>query len=294
MLYTISAVLFWSTAATAFKLTLAGMNNIQLLFYSAIFSTMVLFLLLLFNVPKEIKNIFSVKYLKDNLLLGLINPFLYYLVLFKAYSLLPAQEAMPLNYTWPIIISLFSVLFLKAKITPKIILGMVIAFFGVIIIGTRGELFSLKFNNLFGVILAFGSSFIWAAYWILNLKDSRSELSKLFAAFLFGTIYISIYVFFFDDIRLQNYNYLFGAIYIGLFEMGITFYLWLKGLQLSSNKAKTATLVYLSPFLSMFFIALILKEDLFLSSMVGLVFIVSGISIQSIFFEKGKIRFRLK
>ncbi|MCB0745174.1 MAG: EamA family transporter, partial [Ignavibacteriae bacterium] len=76
--------------------------------------------------------------------------------------------------------------------------------------------------------------------------------------------------------------------------MGITFYLWLKGLQLSSNKAKTATLVYLSPFLSMFFIALILKEDLFLSSMVGLVFIVSGISIQSIFFEKGKIRFRLK
>ncbi|MCB0749832.1 MAG: EamA family transporter, partial [Ignavibacteriae bacterium] len=88
-----------AAAATAFKLTLAGMNNIQLLFYSAIFSTMVLFLLLLFNVPKEIKNIFSVKFLKANLILGLINPFLYYLVLFKAYSLLPAQEAMPLNYT---------------------------------------------------------------------------------------------------------------------------------------------------------------------------------------------------
>ena len=34
---------------------------------------------------------------------GFLNPFLYYIILFKAYSLLPAQEALSLNYTWPLV-----------------------------------------------------------------------------------------------------------------------------------------------------------------------------------------------
>ena len=98
-LFTISAVLLWSTAATAFEITLEGMNNLQLLFYSCLISTIVLFILLQINSAKEIKHTFAKVHLKQNLLLGITNPFLFYLVLFKAYYLLPAQEAMPLNYT---------------------------------------------------------------------------------------------------------------------------------------------------------------------------------------------------
>lgn len=293
-LFTITAVLLWSTAATAFKITLEGMNNLQLLFYSCFISTIVLFSLLSVTSPKDLKFTFAKNKIKQNVLLGFTNPFLFYLVLFKAYYLLPAQEAMPLNYTWPITITLFSVLFLDSKVTFKIIVGMLLAFIGVIIIGTRGDLFSLQFHSLFGVILAVGSSFIWAAYWTLNLKDNRSGLSKLFSAFFYGTIFISIYVFATDSIILNDYNYVFGAAYIGLFEMSITFYLWLKGLTLSENKAKTATLVYLSPFISMLFIALILNEKILFSSILGLILIVSGIIFQHIHFKNGKIKFSLK
>lgn len=293
-LFTITAVLLWSTAATAFKITLEGMNNLQLLFYSCIISTIVLFIILLIRSPKEIKNTFLFSQLKSNIILGFTNPFLFYLVLFKAYYLLPAQEAMPLNYTWPITITLFSVLFLGAKVNVKIILGMLFAFVGVIIISTRGDLIGLQFHNLLGVILAVGSSFIWATYWTLNLKDKRSDLSKLFSAFFFGSILITIYVLIFDSIVLENYNYILGAAYIGLFEMSITFFFWLKGLTLSSNKAKTATLVYLSPFLSMIFIAIILGEDILISSVLGLLLIVSGIVIQHICYKNGKIKLSLK
>ena len=90
-LFTITAVLLWSTAATAFKITLQGMNNTQLLFYSCVISTIVLFVILLIRSPKELKNTFSKAQLKPNLILGFTNPFLFYLVLFKAYYLLPAQ-----------------------------------------------------------------------------------------------------------------------------------------------------------------------------------------------------------
>ena len=41
--------------------------------------------------------------------LGFLNPFLYYVVLFKAYDLLPAQEAQPLNYTWAITLAILFV-----------------------------------------------------------------------------------------------------------------------------------------------------------------------------------------
>ena len=290
---TVTAVLFWSTAATAFKLTLDGMNTIQLLFYSAIVSTVILSIILFFNSPSQLKNVFEKKYLAKNLLLGLINPFIYYIVVLNAYDLLPAQEAMILNYTWPINITVLSILFLGQKLNLRIIIGLALAFIGVIVIVTRGNIYSLEFHNTLGVILALGSSYIWAIYWVLNLKDGRSELVKLFAAFFYGTIYIFIYVLFFDSFFLENYFYLFGAVYVGLFEMGITFFLWLKGLKLSSNKAKTATLVYISPFLSIIFIALILNEKIFLSSLVGLCFIIVGILFQHIYIVGGKVKFKI-
>ncbi len=292
-LLTVSAVLFWSTAATAFKLTLEGMNTIQLLFYSAIVSTIILSLILYYNSPTEIRKVVEKKYLAKNLLLGLINPFIYYIVVLKAYDILPAQEAMILNYTWPINITVLSILFLGQKLNLRIVIGLALAFIGVVVIVTRGNIFSLEFHNTLGVILALGSSYIWAIYWVLNLKDGRSELVKLFAAFFYGTIYIFIYVLIFDSFILANYIYLVGAVYVGLFEMGITFFLWLKGLQLSSNKAKTATLVYISPFLSIIFIALVLNEKIFLSSLVGLFFIIVGILFQHIYVIGGKFKFKI-
>ncbi len=281
-LFAVSAVLFWSTVATAFKLTLDGMNYVQLLFYSSFFSSVILFFFAKREAGVKIKNIFAGRSLIKNAALGLINPFFYYLVLFKAYSLLPAQEAQPLNYTWPIAISIFSVIFLDQKLALKTIAGLILAFFGVAVIATRGDLFSLEFHSILGVLLAAGSSLIWASFWILNLKDERESGIKLFGAFFTGTIFTAVYIFLFDSFKLNDYSFIFGAAYIGLFEMGITFFLWMKALQLSDNKAKTSTLAYLSPFISLVFIALILKETLLFSSIIGLVLIVGGIFIQRI------------
>ena len=282
LIYTLSAVFFWSTVATAFKLTLNGMTYAQLLFYASLTSTIVLFLIITFSKGKNFQIPINRESIKKGLLLGLLNPFFYYMILFKAYSLLPAQEAQPLNYTWPITISILSVLFLKQKMNSKAILGLLTAFIGVVIIATRGDLTTLQFHNLFGVSLALGSSIIWAAFWILNILDQRDNGVKLFGAFLVGTIYSALYLFFFDSFLLIDFTYLLGAGYVGIFEMGITFFLWNKGLELSTDKIKTSTLAYLSPFLSLVFIALILEETIRLSSIVGLMFIIGGILYQNL------------
>jgi len=282
LLYALLAVMFWSTVATAFKLTLQGLNSAQLLFYSSLTSLIVLFVLARLNSPKMLTRIFSKQQLKKNMLLGFINPFVYYLILFKAYSILPAQEAQPINLTWPLIISILSVIYLKQKFSVKTIIGLLISFSGVVVIATRGNILSLHFQNLNGVLLALTSSFIWAAFWILNLLDEREESIKLFGTFLFGTIYTGIYIFFFDSFGPVEFKYVLGAVYIGLFEMGITFFLWLKALSLSDNKTKISTIVYLFPVISLFFIHFVLGEKLFVSSVIGLIMIVGGILYQQL------------
>jgi drug/metabolite transporter (DMT)-like permease len=282
ILLTLSAVFFWSTVATAFKLTLSGISFVQLLFWASFTSTVILFIITVNEKQNLFNTLFSKKFLAHNILLGFINPFLYYMILFKAYELLPAQEAQPLNYTWPIMISIFAVLFLKEKISLKIILGLVVSFTGVIVLATHGNIFTFKFNNLYGISLALGSSVIWATFWTLKLKDKRSISVKLLSAFFYGTIFTLIYILFFEKFSIPQTKYLLGAVYVGFFEMGITFFLWMKGISLSNNQSKTSTLAYLSPFISLLFIAIILGEKILFSSIIGLILIISGIIVQHV------------
>jgi drug/metabolite transporter (DMT)-like permease len=289
--YALSSVALWSTVATAFKLTLRGMNNTQLLFYSSLTSTIILFLFAKKNSPGELKIFFSKLHLSKNAFLGLINPFIYYLVLFEAYRILPAQEAQPINMVWPLVLSILSAIFLKEKLHLSTFAGLIVSFTGLLIVATKGDVLGFGFHNLRGDLLAFLSSFIWAASWLINLFDKREESVKLFGSFFFGTIYTGIYILFFDSFGPVQINYLFGAVYIGIFEMGLTFFLWLKALSLSDNKAKTANIIYLFPIGSFSFIALVLGEKIHLSSIIGLVLIISGILIQQVTKEFLAVRF---
>jgi drug/metabolite transporter (DMT)-like permease len=72
-----------------------------------------------------------------------------------------------------------------------------------------------------------------------------------------------------------------SAVYIGLFEMGITFFFWLKALRMASTTDKISNLVYLAPFLSLIFVHFILREPVFYTTPAGLLLIVSGIMIQN-------------
>ncbi|MHC4159786.1 MAG: DMT family transporter, partial [Planctomycetota bacterium] len=140
--YGTAAVLFWSTVASAFKISLRHINVLPLLFYASISSTIVLFSILLSLKKLSLLKTLPQKAYLHSALLGLINPCLYYLVLFKAYSMLPAQEALVLNFTWPIMLVLLSIPLLGQQIRLKSILAILISFSGVLIISTRGNIFA--------------------------------------------------------------------------------------------------------------------------------------------------------
>lgn len=278
-IFAIISVLFWSTVATSFKFALNEINPSQTLFFSIINSLAVLFLILVFQ--KKIHLIFksSTKELLFSAFLGFLNPFTYYLVLFKAYSLLPAQLAQPLNYTWPIILVILSAIILKQKLNFLNFIAIIISFIGVVFISLRDK-YSFEIENPEGILLATGSSIFWALFWILNVKDKRDDVIKLFLNFFFGLIFISIFILLTDSFIIPTTKAYLSTLYIGIFETGVTFVLWLYAMKFTERTDKIGNLVYISPFLSLFFINLVLKESIYFSTIIGLILIVTSIIFQ--------------
>ena len=281
-LYGLATVLLWSTVASAFKLSLRFLDHIQLLFYASIASILVLTAILF--VQGKIRLLFACskrQYLRS-MVLGLLNPFLYYLVLFKAYDLLPAQEAQPLNYTWAITLALLSVPLLKQKIRLKNFVALFVSYAGVVVISTHGNPFSFRFSDPLGVALALGSTVIWSIYWIYNTKDDRDPVVALLLNFLFSLPFVTVLCLSFSSLRVSSVMGFWGAAYVGIFEMGITFVLWLSALRLSRDAAKVGNLIFISPFLSLVFIHYFVGEEILVSTYFGLVLIIAGLLIQQI------------
>ncbi|PLX89004.1 MAG: EamA family transporter [Desulfuromonas sp.] len=279
-LYALGAVLIWSTMAAAFKLSLRHLDPLQLLFFSVLVA--LVFLGTLLGYQGKIGQVFRCRR-RDyamSLLLGLLNPFLYYLVLLKAYELLPAQQAQPINYTWAITLTLLSIPLLKQKIRCGEFAAMLVSYCGVVVIATEGELLHLQIVSPLGVGLALASTLAWSFYWIFNTLDQRDPLVALFMNFAAAFPFIGAALYLFSDMIWPSPAGFAGAAYIGLMEMGASFVLWLLALKKTDNAARLGSLIFLSPFLSLVLIALLVGERILPSTGVGLVLIVAGLVLQ--------------
>lgn len=281
--FAILAVVLWSTVASAFKISLRYVDFLELLFFASFFSTLIIFIVLVFRRKQHLLRTYKFKEILFAAFLGFLNPFFYYIVLFKAYSILPAQEAITLNYTWPLMLVLLSIPLLKQKINFMSIVAIIISFFGVIIIATRGNFAALSFSNIKGDLLPLGSAVIWAIFWIFNLKDKHDVVVKLFLSFCFGFLFILITMIIRWNIHGFNIAPIKGIIssaYVGFFEMGLTFIVWLSALKYARTTAQVSNFIYITPFLSLFVVSIVIGEKILISTIIGLIFIIAGIIMQ--------------
>ena len=276
------AILFWSTVPTAFKISLGQLGILPVLTIASLTSAFILLILVIAGGKTSLLRTTTAKELLYSAILGFINPFLYYIILLRAYQLLPAQVAQPLNMIWPIILVFLSVPLLGQKIKRKSFIALFISFAGVYIISSQGNLFKPVHSDLTGVFLATGSSVFWAFYFILNVRDKRDESIKLLLNFLFGSVYLVIAMIITGQWHINiTFQGAMSSVYIGLFEMGITFFFWLKALQLADTTDKVSNLVYFAPFLSLIFVHFILHEPVYYTTPAGLLLIIAGIIVQN-------------
>jgi drug/metabolite transporter (DMT)-like permease len=274
------AALLWSTVASAFKLALGHLDFVELLLFSSLISTAILaFVLAATGTFSEVVRSTRRQWLAS-CALGLLNPFLYYLVLFRAYELLPAQLAQPINYTWALTLSLLSVPLLGQRLGPRDIVGLLLGYSGVVVVSTQGHVLEFRAADFPGVALALASTVIWAVYWIYSTRDTRAPVVCLFQSFVCGLIPTAAAYWTMSDRSLPSWPGLAGAAYVGVFEMSFTFVLWLLALRLSANTAKVSGLIFLSPCISLVFIHFVVGETIATSTIVGLLLILAGIGVQ--------------
>jgi len=270
------AVLSWSTVAAAFKTALSYYSHYEMLVTAALTST------LIFAAAVTIQhkwNQFSRMGKKGwgaMALLGLVSPTLYYLVLFSAYEMLPAQVAQPINYCWPIFLVILLAAVMHRPVRPRLYIGMAVSLAGVTVISLAGGIDGALSPG--GLALAFLSAVLWAVYWILNerLKGDYDESVKLFGSFLFGSIYLLIGLLWIPA-SFESTNGALASIYVGAFEMGIPFLFFSIALKNAANVAVVNQMCYIAPFLSLFFISLIVGEQIMPTSYIGLTLIIFGV-----------------
>ena len=274
----LASVLLWSTVASAFKLTLRHLSYAELLLWASSVSTLALGALVV--AQGKTGQIFSGAGLARSLVLGALNPLLYYLILFKAYQLLPAQEAQALNYTWALTLTWLAIPLLGQRISRRDLIAGLICYTGVLVIATRGAVWTLRFSDSLGVVLALGSTVVWAVYWIYNLRDRRDPVVRLFLNFALSLPLAFGYVLLTGQWRAPAWPGVLGAAYIGLFEMGITYVLWQWALRYAENTAKVGNLIFISPFCSLVLIHFAVGEAIRGATLAGLVLIVAGLLYQ--------------
>lgn len=287
IIYACIAVLSWSTVATAFKIALTHLTHFEMLLVAGCTSLLIFVALLTFQKKWKLVASLSSRQWGYFALLGLLNPVAYYLVLFKAYDLLPAQVAQPINYAWPIVLLVLLALFAHQPIPSKKYIGMFISLGGVVLISVgTGHSGGMEIP-VHGLLLAALSALLWASYWMINnkFKDKTDGSVALFMTFLFGTGYLLIGAAV-VGVQLNTLPGILSGMYVGAFEMGIPFIFFSLAMRKTSNPALVNQLCYLSPFLSLFFIALVLGEQIVLTTYIGLALIVLGIMFNQYLVKK--------
>ena len=279
--FAILAVLFWSTSPTAFKLGLRYLDTYQLLTGAALSSTMVLGIISLIRGNLRSLRALRQKDFLFSALMGLLNPVAYYLILFKAYTILPAQVAQPLNMIWPLVLVLLSIPMLKQRIGWISIGAMLISFSGVVLISLQGGTGAQVPQNRLGITLALSSSVVWAVYFLLNTRDRLDPVTRMFLNFLFASVYLILGGILRGGSLPDSAQGWFASLYVGVFEMGVTFVLWLMAIRMAPSSDRISNLVYIAPFLNLFLAHQILDERIYMTTLFGIILLVGGILIQN-------------
>jgi len=277
ILFGLGAVALWSTVATAFKVALGYMSPLELMWLASAVSWLLMGVLVMRQglLGQALRRGW-----RTAAWAGLMNPVAYYLVLFGAYARLPGQEAMALNYTWALAMAFLAVPILGQRLTRTDVVAGLIAYSGVWVIATRGQVLDVAFADPIGVGLALASTLLWALYWLLNVRDARPPLVAQWQNFSVGLPVLTLLMLLGPGFSWHGWAALGAGVYVGLFEMGIAFVLWQLAVHRVSRTARVSNLIFLSPPVSLLLLYLVVGEPILLSTLVGLLLILGGLGLQ--------------
>ena len=273
-------ILLWASIPVASKKILAELSNLQMLFYSTIFSVFALGALVVWQRKTVSLKDYTLRDFANMCWLGFLGAFLYYVLLYGAFARTSAAEGFLLAYTWPILISLLAVPLLGERFTPARLIAVLISFSGVVAIVTQGRMVELRVENLAGNLLALCGALVFALFSIQGKRANYNVTVAAFVYFCAALICSAVAIVLSGGLALPSTAVWGWLIYNGLLVNGLSYVFWFKALE-HGDTFIVSNLLYLTPAISLLFVLLLLDEPVHVSAVSGLVLIIAGILFQS-------------
>ena len=190
-----------------------------------------------------------------------------------------ASQAFIINYLWPIMSVLSACIILKEKMTLRKSIAILLSFAGVIIVTANGNLLSIGRDTLTGALYCIIAAVSYGLFSALNKKKDYDKYFSMMVFYFAATVVSLVYIIATKSTFTLDAMQVAGLAWMGIFTNAIAFTFWAIAIKIGDT-AKVSNLAYITPFLSLVWTTLVLKEDFNPYSLIGLSVIVIGIFIQ--------------
>lgn len=185
--------------------------------------------------------------------------------------------------TTPIFIAILGWLILKEKLRWLQALGIVLAFVGVLLVVTKGNLASLVTGHFGepGDLLIMISAPNWAIFSILSRYGLRRHPAARMMLYVMGLGWVFTSILFFSGPGIAQVSQLthkgwLGVVFLGVFCSGLAYIFWYDALQ-ALPASQVGVFLYIEPLVTVMVAAAVLGEPLLLASLLGGAIILFGV-----------------
>jgi len=255
-------IVFWALAFPLIKIGLEELSPVNLTIMRLLVVCIV-FVSLLLVKPKK----FSKLQKRDIIpffLLGFLGIVVYHLGLNYGEQYVSASASSVIIATIPIFVVILASIFLKEKITLKIVLGVILSILGVVIIYTVGRpnaLLEVKYIS--GALTILLAAVMAAGYTVAGKKmlQRYSALSLTVYVCLLGSLGLIPFISstLFEEVAAMSLNGWGVVIFLGLFPTVVGYVLWFVALEIK-NASEISVFLYFVPVLSTIISYILFRE----------------------------------
>lgn len=183
----------------------------------------------------------------------------------------------------PVFMALLAFFVFREKITAPQFWGIVIAFGGLLLLVSKGDLTSVNFISNKGDFLVLASSFTWSIYSIVSKKATVNYPPVMTIFYLFLTMAVIVAPF---TINAENFNAVINLsaggwlsiIFLGVLCSGVSYVLWAEAMK-EMPASKVGAFLYIEPFVTVFAAWALLSEQISILTMISGMIIIAGVII---------------
>jgi len=275
VIYVMLCVFLWALIPVVSKLGQSNLDNHQFLFWSSTISFLTFLIIIMTKKKGKMILSLSAKDWIHSIVLGILGTYLYYILLYFGYANAKGIEVLIIQYCWPIFVIILSILILKERLNIRKVISIVLGFFGVFLVLTKGKLTEIHLDNFFVDSIVFIAAFVFGLFSVLSKRVRIDSLTLVTIYFFTATVISFLSMISLSEFKLPTQETFLPIIINGIFVNGVSYLLWIGALKIG-KASFIAPFVFLTPVISTILLILFFKEPFQLIYVIGMISVIIG------------------